>query len=102
MNATAFIRNLPASPILSDRDHWLFDGPGVDPFVAHCQADAEARAAELNSDRQKYAVLRFNAVDGLCRDVTHEFWRAPDEEPEDAEPTRADRIAANRMAGMYR
>lgn len=93
MNATAFMRDLPASPILSSDDHWLFDGPGVDPFCAHSPAEAEAHAYELNSDRQRYAVVRFNAVDGLCRDVSHEFVKELPEEPDEDEDSARRHIA---------
>lgn len=90
-----------ASPILSDRDNWVFDGPGVDPFIANCQADADAHALELNSDRQKYAVVRFNTVEGTVRDVTDEFWREIQEDDDGYEVTRETRLRMNRMWGMF-
>jgi hypothetical protein len=55
----------PVSPILSEIDCYLFDGPGVDPFLTVSLSEAQQYAHELNSDRQKYAVVRFNASDGL-------------------------------------
>ena len=90
-----------ACPMLTDADHWIFAGALIDAKVAHSEREAAQIADDLNSDRQRYSVVRFNAVEGTCRDVTHEF--IPDEDDDLPEYPAHDRAcsAADR-AHQYR
>ncbi len=77
-----------ASPITCDQTCWLFDGHTIDPFVTNSKAEAEKHAEDLNSDKQVYAVIRFNSVQREVEDVTEDFLRYPDSEPDEyPEPT---------------
>lgn len=79
----------PASAILADHTNWLFDGPGVDAFTTSSRSEAEKHAEDLNSNRQRYGVIEFNAVEGWSRPVTDQFWQAaPDDVDEDEQSVR--------------
>lgn len=71
------------NPLLTDADHFVFAGDAIDALVAYSRREADGYAKELNGDRTDYTVIRFNAVDGTCRDVTHEFV-IDEDEAEDA------------------
>ena len=96
---TAHLNEAPVSPIAAS-ECWVFDGPGTDPFVTMSEFEAHRHAEELNSDRQRYAVVRFDAMSGTSRDVTHEFWMAPESEPDEYE-YRPSHIAMMRKAGAF-
>ncbi len=74
----------PASPILTDTDCYAFHGPKIDAFIAFSKGSAIIIAAELNSDNQEFSVVRFNAVEGTCRDVTSDFLAENDDDFEDS------------------
>ncbi len=91
------LRNLPISPITVDRDNWIFAGAKVDPFVTDSASEAQAHADFLNGESLEYAVVRFNAVEGRCRDETHEFVADVAEQPDEyPDASYADRRRALR------
>lgn len=61
------------NPLLTDAEHFIFAGEAIDALVAHSRREAEGLAKDLNGDRTDYTVIRFNTVEGTCRDVTREF-----------------------------
>ncbi|WP_019170710.1 hypothetical protein [Pseudaminobacter salicylatoxidans] len=78
------------APLLTDSDHWIFAGEHIDALVAYSRREADGIAKDLNSDLTDYSVVRFNAVDGTCKDVTDEFIAEEvEEEPEYPEFDRA-------------
>jgi len=70
------------NPLLTDAEHFVFAGEDIDALVAYTRREAEDFAKNLNGDRTSYTVIRFNAVEGTCRDVTHEFAIDEDEAEE--------------------
>lgn len=70
------------NPLLTDAEHFIFAGEAIDALVAHSRREAEGLAKDLNGDRTDYTVIRFNTVEGTCRDVTHEFVVDEDEADE--------------------
>lgn len=80
------------NPLLTDSDHFVFAGEHIDALVAYSRREAEGLAKDLNGDQTEYTVIRFNAVEGTCRDVTDEF--IPDEADETPEYAEFDRACS--------
>lgn len=73
MTAAAHFKQ-PIRRVLLDRDHFLFVGDDLDPHVSYSRQDAERFAADLRDLYDfSFTVLRFNAADGTCRDVSEDF-----------------------------
>ncbi|GAA2867130.1 hypothetical protein GGQ99_001332 [Aminobacter niigataensis] len=61
------------NPLLTDTEHFIFAGEDIDARVTYSRREADGYAKDLNSDRTDFSVIRFNVVEGTCRDVTDEF-----------------------------
>lgn len=86
-----FTKRLLSSPICQDREQYLFYGPDIDAAVEPTLDEAKARAVEMNSWPAKFTVIRFNPVEGICRDVTDEFYVEHVEEEDYPDFSGADR-----------
>lgn len=90
------------NPLLTDTDHWLFVGEDIDARVTYSRREADGYAKDLNIDRTDFTVIRFNAVEGTCRNVTDEFLVDEDEQDETDRLNGVEARQWNRHVESYR